>query len=186
VRRSPVGPRWGRHQYRSVIRAVRVKSRAGPLTLPTMAPTKQPVLERSVSPQEHYKRTVARLAKIQSHLATAPRTGKLRGKVAVVTGVGSLKGIGYASLVHKNLSHILNDFGRRAAALLFAHEGRHTLLLPAFWTIGVEISNHSRCTASLPHGPFRGEPPSFKVHHQGALSGRDSTSLAFFPSIPLY
>jgi hypothetical protein len=36
-----------------------------------------------------------RLAKIKSHLATAPRTGKLKGKVAIVTGVGSLKGIGY-------------------------------------------------------------------------------------------
>jgi hypothetical protein len=48
------------------------------------------------SPQEHYKRTVTRLARIQSHLATAPRTGKLRGKVAIITGVGSLKGIGYA------------------------------------------------------------------------------------------
>jgi hypothetical protein len=59
-----------------------------------MPPTKQPVLKESVSPQEHYKRTVSRLASIQSHLATAPRTGKLRGKIAVVTGVGSLKGIG--------------------------------------------------------------------------------------------
>lgn len=47
------------------------------------------------SPQEHYNRTVARLAQIQSRLATAPRTGKLSGKVAVITGVGSLKGIGY-------------------------------------------------------------------------------------------
>ena len=62
-----------------------------------MAPTKQPVLQlqQSVSVQEHYNRTVSRLASIQSHLATAPRTGKLRGKVAIVTGVGSLKGIGY-------------------------------------------------------------------------------------------
>lgn len=59
-----------------------------------MPPTKQPVLKESISPQEHYKRTVSRLASIQSHLATAPRSGKLRGKVAVVTGVGSLKGIG--------------------------------------------------------------------------------------------
>jgi hypothetical protein len=40
---------------------------------------------------------VERLARIQSHLATAPRTGKLKGKVAIITGVGSLKGIGYNS-----------------------------------------------------------------------------------------
>jgi len=62
--------------------------------------------------QENYSRTVARIAQIQSRLTTAPRTGKLSGKVAVITGVGSLKGIG------------------RAAALLFAHEGaRHLYLL---------------------------------------------------------
>jgi len=68
--------------------------------------------KQSASSQEYYSRTVARLAQIQSRLATAPRTGKLNGKVAVITGVGSLKGIG------------------RAAALLFAHEGaRHLYLL---------------------------------------------------------
>ena len=60
-----------------------------------MASTKQPTIKQLASPQEHYKRTVARIAKIQSHLATTPRTGKLKGKVAIVTGVGSLKGIGY-------------------------------------------------------------------------------------------
>jgi len=58
-----------------------------------MASTKQPTIKQLASPQEHYKRTVARIAKIQSHLATTPRTGKLKGKVAIVTGVGSLKGV---------------------------------------------------------------------------------------------
>jgi hypothetical protein len=61
-----------------------------------MAPAKQPDLKQSASPQEHYKHTLVRLARIQSHLSTAPRTGKLNGKVAIITGVGSLKGIGYA------------------------------------------------------------------------------------------
>ncbi|KAH9002073.1 sex determination protein tasselseed-2 [Lactarius hatsudake] len=66
----------------------------------------------SVKPPSSYSRAVTRLVEIQSRLATAPRTGKLSGKVAVITGVGSLKGIG------------------RAAALLFAHEGaRHLYLL---------------------------------------------------------
>ena len=60
-----------------------------------MAPAKQPELKQSVSPQEHYRHTVVRLARIKSHLETAPRSGKLKGKVAIVTGVGSLKGIGY-------------------------------------------------------------------------------------------
>ncbi|KAH9083502.1 sex determination protein tasselseed-2 [Lactarius deliciosus] len=66
----------------------------------------------SVKPPSSYSRAVTRLVEIQSRLATAPRTGKLSGKVAVITGVGSLNGIG------------------RAAALLFAHEGaRHLYLL---------------------------------------------------------
>lgn len=61
---------------------------------------------------EHYRRTLARLQKIQSHLDTAPRAGRLREKVCIVTGVGSLKGIG------------------RASAILFAHEGaKHLYLL---------------------------------------------------------
>ncbi|KAH9992642.1 sex determination protein tasselseed-2 [Russula vinacea] len=76
-----------------------------------MAPAKQPDLKQSASPQEHYKHTLVRLARIQSHLSTAPRTGKLNGKVAIITGVGSLKGIG------------------RASALSFAHEGAQHLYL---------------------------------------------------------
>jgi len=52
------------------------------------------------------------LNKIRSHLDSAPRTSKLHGKVCIITGVGSLIGIG------------------RAAALLFAHEGaKHLYLL---------------------------------------------------------
>ncbi|KAF8482870.1 sex determination protein tasselseed-2 [Russula ochroleuca] len=76
-----------------------------------MAPAKQLGLEQSASPQEHYKHTLERLSRIQSHLATTPRTGKLKGKVAIITGVGSLKGIG------------------RASALSFAHEGAQHLYL---------------------------------------------------------
>ena len=40
------------------------------------------------------KRTAARLEQIQSQLKTRPRGGKLKGKVCIVTGVGSLAGIG--------------------------------------------------------------------------------------------
>ena len=38
--------------------------------------------------------TRARLETIKTHLETAPRSGKLRGKTCVITGAGSLKGIG--------------------------------------------------------------------------------------------
>jgi hypothetical protein len=93
-----MGQRWGHLGTIPVRIASRTPSSGTVETsfiIPTMAPEKQPVLKQSASPQEHFKRTVTRLARIQSHLATAPRTGKLRGKVAVITGVGSLKGIGY-------------------------------------------------------------------------------------------
>ncbi|KAI0051812.1 sex determination protein tasselseed-2 [Auriscalpium vulgare] len=78
-----------------------------------MAPPKQPTLKLG-SPEEHHRRTVARISQIQSHLEQAPRGTKLKGKVCVITGVGSLKGIG------------------RAAALLFANEGAHHLYLLDF------------------------------------------------------
>ncbi|KXN85348.1 3-oxoacyl-[acyl-carrier-protein] reductase FabG [Leucoagaricus sp. SymC.cos] len=62
--------------------------------------------------EETYKHTLARIQKIQSHLDNAPKGSKLKDKVCVITGVGSLKGIG------------------RATALLFAHEGaKHLYLL---------------------------------------------------------
>ncbi|KZV95961.1 NAD(P)-binding protein [Exidia glandulosa HHB12029] len=68
----------------------------------------------SLSPEEQYKRTLTRLQRIQGHLKTTPRGGRLQGKVCIVTGVGSLKGIG------------------RATALLFAHQGAKALYLLDF------------------------------------------------------
>jgi len=59
--------------------------------------------------EQQYRNTLARIEQIQTQFqAPAP---KLRGKVAVITGVGSLKGIG------------------RATAILFAREGASHLYL---------------------------------------------------------
>lgn len=63
---------------------------------------------------EHYQRTVTRIAQIQSHLDNAPRSQRLNDKTCIITGVGSLSGIG------------------RASALLFAHHGAHRLYLLDF------------------------------------------------------
>jgi len=49
---------------------------------------------KSASNEEHYERTRARIAKIQSHLTQAPRAARLKDKVCIITGVGSMKGIG--------------------------------------------------------------------------------------------
>ncbi|PSR79609.1 hypothetical protein PHLCEN_2v6910 [Hermanssonia centrifuga] len=52
------------------------------------------VSSKTGNAEEHYKRTLARLQKIQSHLEDSPRGTRLKDKVCIVTGVGSLKGIG--------------------------------------------------------------------------------------------
>ncbi|KAH8828158.1 NAD(P)-binding protein [Flagelloscypha sp. PMI_526] len=68
----------------------------------------------SLSPkvQESAQVTAARIKKIHDHFHHAPRSGRLAGKVGIITGVGSLKGIG------------------RAAALAYAREGaKHLYLL---------------------------------------------------------
>lgn len=44
--------------------------------------------------EEFVAQTRARLETIKTHLETAPRSGKLKGKICVITGAGSLKGIG--------------------------------------------------------------------------------------------
>ena len=51
---------------------------------------------KTASPEEHYKNTLSRIEQIQAQFK-APGTGKLKGKVCIITGVGSLKGIGYAN-----------------------------------------------------------------------------------------
>ncbi|GJJ06630.1 hypothetical protein Clacol_000824 [Clathrus columnatus] len=79
--------------------------------MPPVGPGAIPQLV-SNSPQEAYKRTVARLERIQNHLSNTPRSNRLKGKVCIITGVGSLKGIG------------------RATALAYAHAGaKHLYLL---------------------------------------------------------
>jgi len=42
----------------------------------------------------HYAATAARIKQIQTQLETSVRTGKLKSKVCIITGVGSMKGIG--------------------------------------------------------------------------------------------
>ena len=53
-------------------------------------------------PQASYEQTIRRLEKIQGHLKRA-RGDRLKGKVAIITGVGSLKGIGSVANRHVGL-----------------------------------------------------------------------------------
>jgi len=52
--------------------------------------------QKSQADDDFYEKTAARIKKIQDHFVEAPRTGAVKGKVCIVTGVGSLKGIGCA------------------------------------------------------------------------------------------
>lgn len=52
------------------------------------------VRSQSKSTEEQNAVTTARIKQIQSQLDSSVRGGKLKGKVCIVTGVGSLKGIG--------------------------------------------------------------------------------------------
>ncbi|KAG7098653.1 hypothetical protein E1B28_000569 [Marasmius oreades] len=64
--------------------------------------------------QDTLQMSLKRIQNIKSHLDSAPRGQRLQGKVCIVTGVGSMKGIG------------------RASALRYAHEGAAHLYLVDF------------------------------------------------------
>lgn len=53
-----------------------------------MAQTKQEQQKQA------YSATLQRLERIRNHLDKRPRSGRLSGKVAIITGCGSLAGIG--------------------------------------------------------------------------------------------
>lgn len=72
---------------------------------------------------EFRKRTLARLDSVKNHLQTSPRGARLKGKVCVITGAGSLKGIGYVVCMSTSDALGLRGCPRRASALIFAHEG---------------------------------------------------------------
>ena len=55
----------------------------------------QPMSGKLNVPKVSYETTLRRLAKIQSHLSSRPRSQRLKDKVCIVTGSGSLTGIGY-------------------------------------------------------------------------------------------
>ncbi len=48
--------------------------------------------------EDFTKKTTARIEQIRSQFCKTPRGMKLKNKVCIITGVGSLKGIGYASM----------------------------------------------------------------------------------------
>lgn len=47
--------------------------------------------------KQAYAVTLQRLDRIRNHLDKKPRSGRLAGKVAIITGCGSVAGIGYVS-----------------------------------------------------------------------------------------
>jgi len=96
--------------------------------MPPVGPGSLPQLKND-TPKEFYQKTVARLERIQKHLDEKPRSGRVKDKVCIITGVGSLKGIGWVLLRLSSCGRRLTRYSR-ATSLLYAHEGaRHLYLL---------------------------------------------------------
>ena len=51
-------------------------------------------MKKTKSPEEHFATTTARIKQIQFQLESSIRSFKLKDKVCIITGVGSMKGIG--------------------------------------------------------------------------------------------
>jgi hypothetical protein len=49
---------------------------------------------KTASSEEHHETTTARIKQIQNQLEGSVRSFKLKDKVCIITGVGSMKGIG--------------------------------------------------------------------------------------------
>ncbi|KAF9051230.1 sex determination protein tasselseed-2 [Hymenopellis radicata] len=79
-----------------------------------MAPSYNSTTPQKASMEAFTKKTNARIEQIRSQFCKTPRGMKLKNKVCIITGVGSLKGIG------------------RASALVYAHEGAKHLYLVDF------------------------------------------------------
>jgi hypothetical protein len=147
--------------------------RYAPLSIPgTMSQYRK--TSNYVGGEQSAAHTRARLDTIRTHLEVAPRTGKLKGKTCVITGTGSLKGIGSVRVISRL------DFGypscfihRRSTALLFAHEGgchtsgRGFCLL---WLIRVSGSR-SRCNPPLPLGFRARQSPRTEGYHSTEIPG---------------
>ena len=50
---------------------------------------------KNLASDENYEKTLARLDKIKAHFKNGQSSGKLKDKVCIITGVGSLKAIGF-------------------------------------------------------------------------------------------
>ncbi|KAJ4483294.1 hypothetical protein J3R30DRAFT_3284020 [Lentinula aciculospora] len=67
--------------------------------------------QKPPSPDEFLKSSLARIKKVQSHLDSSPRGTRMSGKVCIITGAGSLKGIGYALDIYQGAAHLyLSDY----------------------------------------------------------------------------
>lgn len=87
--------------------------------------------QKATSQDEFLKSSLARIQQVQMHLDTTPRGIRMKGKVCIITGAGSLKGIGCVKDAHCDC-YMENSpqwffYYSRATAFLFAHEGKNVL-----------------------------------------------------------
>ena len=71
-------------------------------------------VDKKALADESYQKTLTRLENIKKHFRDGQGSGKLKDKVCVITGVGSLKGIGcvlldFFSILQQLLTFVLVD-----------------------------------------------------------------------------
>jgi hypothetical protein len=94
------GSGWGLTPVSHVVGALRILEMSGYEQNPKSTKPKDTDVEAKAA----YGRTVARLDKLTEQVATAPRGKTLVGKVCIITGVGSLRGIGSVRSWSRGLS----------------------------------------------------------------------------------
>jgi hypothetical protein len=139
---------------------------------------------KQASADDHYKRTVARIEGIQGHLLTAPRSQRLKDKVCIITGVGSLKGIGSVALLQNKNIVLMCHFARQArCSRPLRTRGRSAPVLPRFcggkpsWPEGDHREDVSRRTSHYASGRRRRRGCHQRGLPESAKGGRSAGRL---------
>jgi hypothetical protein len=129
--------------------------------------------KKSGSDQEHYKRTVARIESIQSHISKSPRRMRLKDKVCVITGVGSMKGIGYGCLNCPSHSLALLTFVKHADELQrYYTPTKVHIPTDQTLTCNLKVQINVRCPTSVLVGLFSREFTQPEIDYRKGVPGR--------------
>jgi len=115
--------------------------------------------------EDTYKHTLLRIQKIQSHLDTEPRSSKLKDRVCVITGVGSLKGIGWDVLTLLRICYSISKAERQLSSLPMKVIKQSNLVLHIDWPL-----TSDRREASISHWLRWNQPTQSEGDHRKQVS----------------